>query len=216
MRPFLLITSLFMLIWGAVACSNEEINEEPIPGKEDAELVENNNEATDQEQLAIVEEFALQIAYLLKKEDMVELAKYVHPQKGVRFTPYGYVDVEEDLVFSATEVKQLMEDATIYEWGTFDGKGTPIEMTYSEYHSRFVYDEDYVNAKHISVNERLGQGNSLDNSKEVYPEGTMVEFHFEGFDPEFEGMDWRSLRLVFEEGENSWLLIGVIHDEWTI
>jgi (p)ppGpp synthase/HD superfamily hydrolase len=44
----------------------------------------------------------------------------------------------------------------------------------------------------------------------------MVEYHFSGFDPKYEGMDWRSLRLVFEEKDNIWHLVGIIHDQWTI
>jgi hypothetical protein len=37
-----------------------------------------------------------------------------------------------------------------------------------------------------------------------------------GFDPEYEGMDWRSLRLVFEKKNDIWYLVGIIHDQWTI
>jgi hypothetical protein len=29
-------------------------------------------------------------------------------------------------------------------------------------------------------------------------------------------MDWRSLRLVFEEQGGSWYLVGIVHDQWTI
>jgi UDP-N-acetyl-2-amino-2-deoxyglucuronate dehydrogenase len=31
-----------------------------------------------------------------------------------------------------------------------------------------------------------------------------------------EGMDWRSLRLVFEKKNDIWYLVGIIHDQWTI
>ena len=33
---------------------------------------------------------------------------------------------------------------------------------------------------------------------------------------DFDGMDWKSLRLVFQEKDNIWYLVGIIHDGWTI
>ena len=44
----------------------------------------------------------------------------------------------------------------------------------------------------------------------------VVEYHFPGFDPQYGGLDWASLRLVFQEFEGRWVLVGIIHDEWTI
>ena len=47
-----------------------------------------------------------------------------------------------------------------------------------------------------------------------------MEAHFPGFDKKFGGMDWESLRLVFEEvatdGGSELMLVGIVHDEWTI
>ena len=57
---------------------------------------------------------------------------------------------------------------------------------------------------------------TLNNVAEVYPEAVTVEYHVEGSAPELGGLDWRSLRLVFERVEDTWYLVGVVHDEWTI
>ena len=62
----------------------------------------------------------------------------------------------------------------------------------------------------------IGKGNTLNNIAQVYPNGEFVEFHFTGFDTQYEGMDWTSLRLVFEENNGTWFLIGIVHDQWTI
>jgi hypothetical protein len=43
----------------------------------------------------------------------------------------------------------------------------------------------------------------------------MVEYHFTGFEPDYGGLDWRSLRLVFMQDGDEWFLIGIVHDEWT-
>ena len=110
----------------------------------------------------------------------------------------------------------VMSDPTERVWGVYDGSGLPIEMPYAEYQARFVYDQDYLNAEEIGLNERIGQGNTIDNSLEYYPGAMVVEYHFSGFDPALAGMDWKSLRLVFHEENSEWYLVGIIHDEWTI
>jgi hypothetical protein len=229
-RIFFVIVTFFLL----TACMNgtetnggqegEDTGSEPVaeePSKAETEEADEvaEKEETEKEKAKKPDsptEVAEEIVSAMEQKDMETLASYVHRSKGVRFTPYAYVDVEQDKVFTAQEVEGLMADETIYTWGVFDGKGNPIEMTFADYFDRFVYDQDYVNAEEKAVDERLGQGNTLDNSADVYPEGTVVEYHFSGIDPQYEGMDWRSLRLVLEKEDGEWYLVGVIHDEWTI
>lgn len=191
-----LALSTFLSLSG---CSNSDPN---LPNSK-----QNNNQNP--------EAAAKEIVQLLKEKNIETLSEYIHPSKGVRFSPYGYINEEKDRIMNSKQIVGAMEDQTTYVWGHFDGSGEPINMTFEEYFNRFVYDEDYLNAEKVAVNERLGQGNSLDNSKDVYPEGTVVEFHFPGFEEKYEGMDWRSLRLVMEKVEDNWVLVGIIHDEWT-
>jgi hypothetical protein len=158
---------------------------------------------------------AAQIIMALKHEDLGTLASLVHPDKGVRFSPYTYVR-DEDLVFSADGVGDLFADQTIYTWGVFDGTGEPIEFTFRQYYDGFIYDVDFARPHVVGFNETIGMGNTINNIAEVYPEAVTIEYHFEGFDPQFTGLDWRSLRLVLEEKEGAWYLVGIAHDEWTI
>jgi hypothetical protein len=153
--------------------------------------------------------------WAIRDRDMTALAAWVHPVDGVRFSPYAYVN-PSDLRFLPDQLVDLLADPAVYLWGAFDGSGRPIELTFAAYYERFVYDHDFANAEQTSLNQRLGQGNSLDNSREFYPGAMVVEYHFSGFDPQYAGMDWRSLRLVFQQLEGAWYLVGVIHDEWTI
>lgn len=193
-----------------------ELSSEPVQEQPNESSDATKEEEEEKEKSLTVEQVADQIVGAMHDEDMEWLASFVHPTKGVRFSPYAYVNVESDLVFSQEEMATLMEDETVYQWGVFDGTGDPIELTFEEYFYRFVYDKEYVNAEEIVVDDRLGPGSTLDNTDDVYPEATVVEYHFTGFEPEFEGMDWRSLRLVLEQDGNQWYLVGVIHDEWTI
>ena len=158
----------------------------------------------------------INVLELLKTKDMDDLSDYIHPSKGVRFSPYGYVDVDDHLVFTSEEIENLDDDPGIYTWGAYDGSGEPIELDFNEYYDRFIFDQDFSNPQIIGNNVRIGQGNTLENIGEVYPEGRFVELHFQGFDPQYEGIDWASLRLVFEEVDGDWYLVGIVHDQWTI
>jgi len=151
----------------------------------------------------------------LQQNDMATLAALVHPQLGVRFSPYAYLG-EDNLIFTAEQVRGLMQDPTVYLWGAYDGIGSPIELTYADYAAQFVYNADFLNAPERSLDERIGQGNTIDNIAQVYPQAHVVEYHFPGFDPQFEGMDWQSLRLVFVEWQGQWYLVAIVHDQWTI
>jgi hypothetical protein len=165
---------------------------------------------------SIIEKRATDVLTAIKNYDMKKLAGAVHPDKGVRFSPYAHVDVDRNLVFTAEEVKKLAADSTPYLWGYYDGSGEPITLKFSDYRKKFIYDVDFINAEQVGYNKTLGLGNSVNNSFEVYKNSIIVEYHFSGFDPEYAGMDWRSLRLVFEKKNNIWYLVGIIHDQWTI
>jgi hypothetical protein len=161
---------------------------------------------------------AAQAVMALKDQDMDELAGLVDPAQGVRFSPYTYVRVgpDGDLVFSAAQIPGLLADPTVYHWGAFDGSGEPIDLTFAAYYARFVYDADFARPDVVGLGETVGQGNTINNIAEVYPDAITVEYHFEGLDPQYEGLDWRSLRLVFEAYGGTWYLVGIVHDEWTI
>lgn len=158
---------------------------------------------------------ALHVVSLLKAEDMEALSAIVHPTAGVRFSPYGYTDVQKDQSFKAEAVEGLLNEAQTFNWGAYDGTGDPILLNGREYFQRFVYDQDYLHPHLIGVNALAGKGNTLVNIPAAYPNASFVEFHFTGFDPQFEGIDWRSLILVFESVENKWYLSGIVHNEWT-
>jgi hypothetical protein len=174
----------------------------------------NSPSAKSQSTQQLVLDRAFEVIAALKDQDWAALSGYVHPQMGLRFSPYAFVR-DTDQVFPVDIIPNLLADKRLYTWGSFDGSGAPIDLSFAGYYSQFVYDVDFANPTQMALNDRLGVSNSLDNSAEFYPGAMIVEFHFPGFDPQYQGMDWRSLRLVFMEDNNTWYLVGIIHDQWT-
>lgn len=153
----------------------------------------------------------------IKSGDMKRLAALVHPDLGVRFSPYGHIrpGADGDVVLTRDQLSAAMSDQTVRLWGYFDGSGEPINLTFADYFKRFVGDRDWTAAPQVAYNNIIGQGNTLINIRDVYPHAIYVEAHYPGTE-KYGGMDWSSLRLVFEAKGNTWYLVGIVHDQWTI
>lgn len=149
----------------------------------------------------------------LRDKDFAKLAALIHPDKGVRFTPYTFVQAR-DVVLDAATIRQGTANARTYLWGFSDGKGDPLEWTLERYLARYVYERDYAAAPQILIdNYPQVRGNKYDNTRAVFPSARTVEYVFPETGP---GPNWSGLRLVFEDRGGTWYLVGIIHDEWTI
>lgn len=151
----------------------------------------------------------------LRDRDMARLAALAHPTRGVRFSPYAFVR-ETDVVLTSAQLATALDDPTVYLWGAYDGSGAPISLTFAAYYEQFVYSHDFAAAPQVGYNQIIGRGNTINNCFEFYPGAFVAEYHFPGFNPAYGGMDWVSLRLVFQQENGVWYLVGIIHDQWTI
>jgi hypothetical protein len=73
-----------------------------------------------------------------------------------------------------------------------------------------------MNAPEKYENQKFDRGNIINNAFDVYNGKQLFEYYFSGFDAQYEGMDRKSLILVFDQENNEWKLIGVIHNQRTI
>lgn len=176
----------------------------------------NNQADAEQQAKKTIEARAGETILAIKNKDAEKISGIIHPEKGVRFSPYQYVDKERDMVFSASQFLSFFKSKDKYLWGIYDGSGLPIELIPSEYYNKFIYNADFASAPEVSYNRILSKGNIINNVFESYTGAIVVEYHFSGFDPQYEGMDWSSLELVFEEKDAGWYLTGIVHGQWTI
>jgi len=152
----------------------------------------------------------------IKEKNMEKLASMVHPVKGVLFSPYSHIELNKHKVFTKEELRGLLESDKVYNWGDYDGSGEPIELTFKQYYDKFIYDLDFANAEKVAFNEIQQSGNTIVNISDVYPEGKFIDYYFPGIKAGYDGMDWASLRLVFEEYDGQWYLVCIAHGQWTI
>jgi len=155
------------------------------------------------------------IIQAIAEKDMTSVANFVHPGRGLRFSPYATIR-DDHLVFKPADLTGLFDSEEVLIWGNYDGSGDPITLTFAEYYDEFVYTADFANPETVALNMRIGQGNTLNNIQDFYPDSDFVEYHFSGFEEQYDGMDWQSLRLVFVEEDGVPYLVAIVHDQWTI
>jgi len=154
----------------------------------------------------------------IRDKNYLAVANYIDPISGIRFSPYAYVDTVDDVILSkkkfTEQAGKTKQDRIV--WGVEDATEESINMTLNEYVQKFVYDVDFAKPEKCRVNKFIKTGNSLNNLLSIYKNCDFTESHFSGFEKKFDGLDWRSLRLVFKKRNGKFMLIGIVHDQWTI
>lgn len=151
----------------------------------------------------------------LKDYNYELIEELIHPDMCLRFSPYPYM-ADTNLSFCPEELDDVVNSDNVLNWGNYDGTGEPIRLKFIDYHDKFIYDSDFSSAPIIGLNVEVSSGNSINNIPDIFPDGLMIEYYFPGFDAQYGGMDWKSLRLVFINVDEVWYLAAIIHGEWTI
>lgn len=185
----------------------------PVQPKDTIITVEPPAENKDTVLLKLTDEVLL----AFKNRDYTALAALVHPTEGVRFSPYAYIDSVADKIMTADWIKKQAAPGKQEKiiWGEYDPIGNKIKKTFDGYIKEFVYDVDFVKPEKRKVDAFIGSGNTQNNLLVMYDGCDFTESNFSGFEPRFDGMDWRSLRLVFKKKDGKYYLVGVVHDQWT-
>ena len=158
---------------------------------------------------------ALRIQRALANKDFSRITNDIHPTRGVRFSMYAYVRPESDKVFSREQYENYLQQSSIqFTWGEKDGTGDLLITPLPTYLDTWV-DSKKFNSENIKVNELTNNGNSINNLKEIYQRSDVVGFYYKGTE-EYAGMDWRVLRLVFDEYQGKRYLVAIINDQWTV
>lgn len=160
------------------------------------------------------------ILTILSHQQFEELGKRID-QEGLQFLPYPFITPTDQIQnFTKEDLKHFgrntAEEPKI--WGTWDGSWEPITLTTKEYFEQFIGDVDYKNAPEVFENEEVKtRWNTTVNLQEVFSWAQIIEYHFTGFNEEYQGLDRKSLYLVFVPWKTQNLkLKALAHGAWTI
>ena len=157
---------------------------------------------------------SIQIINLLQKGQYDEFIGFIHPEKGMRFSMYAHVDTQKNKVFSREDFQKYINSNIRFTFGEKDGTGEKYVVSLGKYIQEWVLKRDFSKAE-LLHNTFKGEGNSLNNLKEIYPNSEFTEFYISGTE-QYGSMDWNALRLVFEKFEGKYYLVAIINDQWTI
>lgn len=213
MKKLLITVFVLSLV---TACKKEA--GKPVPNEVDS-IAQNKTDSvgTDQTHADKVDALKLandEVLKALKDKDYTAFASLIHPQKGICFSMYAFVNLKEDKHFSKADFEKYQPTKTLFTWGTQDGSGDPYKATVNDYLGKWVFSKDFTTSQY-SLNKFIGGGNSLNNLKEIYPKADFTENYIKGTEKSG-NMDWKTVRFVFEEFEGKYYLIAVVNDQWTI
>ncbi len=199
-----------------VACKKEV--GKPVPNEIDS-IAQTKTDSTDiiknnANKEVVLKQTNDEVLKALKAKDYTTFASLIHPEKGIRFSMYAFVDTKGDKHFSKADFEKYQPTKTLFTWGAHDGSGDPYKATINEYLGKWVFSKDFTESQY-SLNKFIGGGNSLNNLQEIYPKDDFTENYIKGTE-KYGEMDWKTVRFVFEEFQGKYYLIAVVNDQWTI
>ena len=158
------------------------------------------------------------ILKLIASSDFKQLSNYIDSKGGLGFSPYtenlGTLNV---INFSKDKIIGFKGDNAIYTWGEYDGIGSPIKLTTSEYYKEFIYDIDYLSKAEMMYvdNKKLSESSSLKSLYLKYPNSVLVKFMYKGSE-NIGFKDFKILFIVYTKINNVWYLSAITHSESTV
>ena len=152
---------------------------------------------------------------LMEAKDYAGIASFIGDE-GIFFSPYGLADTTKSKVLSRQQYLELVKNNKQVLWGHADGTGDPIRLSIPQYFKKYVYDVAFLKAEQTAVNKLIDPDSSFSKVPAVFANHPFVQFYFPGFNKEYEGMDWKSLLLVFKQQQSTYYLVAVIHNQWKI
>lgn len=193
---------------------NKEVDDQEADTDDEKMEPEENNDSEAEENLS-GEEISNIVIEAVMQEDWQTIANYVHPEKGLLLSPHVHVE-DDAVVIEKDKVSSLLASEEVFDWGLYDGKGTPIELTPAEYVEEFLDMTPYEQPDEILVNDLQDRGNTINNVQEKYPDAEIIEYYYGGSE-EYAGIDWSSVLFVYEKSESGDVqLIAIVRDMWTI
>ncbi len=207
-----------MLITLLASCTKEKPNSEPAQNSSADVPVTGSlksvREPIKQTKENILKNINAKIISYLKSKNYILFSQFIHPHKGIRFSMYAYVQPEKDNHFSREDFNRYISMPTKFTWGEKDGTRDLLVVSLQNYLQQLVFKRDFTQAQ-FYLNEFKGKGNSINNLLKIYPNADFTENYIPGSE-KYSGMDWNSLRFVFEEFRGKYYLVAIINDEWTV
>ena len=154
------------------------------------------------------------ILILLKTHDWDEFSNHVHPD-GLTFSFYAALgaDPNNNLTFTKKELELFNTPNLEHIWG-MDHSEKQFIMPINEYVDNYLFKymgNRTVDYSEVNFNKSVVESGGVINTiPEKFPRAKYVEYFSPNTSEEYP--DWQALRLVFEEYNGAWYLMGIVRD----
>ena len=180
-----------------------------------------NNQQVAEQDPELPKQIIFEAMDLVASKDFRALSQFIDDKEGVDFQPYYSWDAHGRHL-SKDEVNSFFFDVAERKWGVNINSGADLVMTNEEYYTSYIYSHDFSKLGTLSIDSSLvNDGATVSLSyvlTQMYGENTVkyAEFYIPLFEGQYEGLDWQALALVFKNINNTWKLVGILHNQWTI
>ena len=188
----------------------EEISKVTINGNLNSN--DSNENISSEQAETIISKKAEKIINIIAEKNFQELSKYIHPVNGAFFSTLNRFSINSNLKFYVEDIHNFLDNQKVYRWGGIPGSAIPIELNPPDYFDRYIYNNDYINADKIGYNQMFSDPDYQENQHDVFEKAIVVEFYIEQNEHKLD----ESTRIVFQEYEGEWYIVGFSHYEWTI
>jgi len=140
-------------------------------------------------------------------QNFIRITKYVNDKKGLLITMYPVIALKYDPVFTKQQISKFKNTKEEYKWGLEEGSGEMFLGTPNKFFSTFM-DIELNRISRVGMNTMLTTPGYKENQWDVFSNSIVIEYYVNP-SSEFSGMDWLSVRLIFEKIDNKYYLVGL-------
>ncbi len=186
-------------------CTNGKYIQDYLHQKKINTLRRKNNDKIRQRVIAFVDDLSNNVV-----RDKENILPYLHPKKGVVMTWNVRFGGKEDMSFGYTDIKNIEKNRyQKIHWGQTYGKGDDVFMSLYDYVSALT-----KSFKDISKVEALKDLKGF----RCPPKRECVGYEVFWIDKKSDTkeFDWQGLIVILQKYKNSWYVVGLLRDRWTI
>ncbi len=157
---------------------------------------------------------SVEIINLLSAKDYAKLEAMVS-SAGLSVNDNPSLDLTKHHI-SKENISEIPYDSTTMLWGYEDGRGDPINVTTQAFIEQYVFSKNFLMTDSINVNRiKDGGTNNANTLLQDISGRNFVAFYYQG-DPQYPGMTWMTLYLIFDVENGAYKLRGITRNQWTI
>lgn len=157
-----------------------------------------------------------EILMLIDENRFEELTDYV--VSDVYFMPGPNIGFDKAIYLGMDDWSIINDYEDALVWGYYEGSGEDMVFTPSDFFDHFISNFNFRAAPEKTVKAYRDLGDGFAFWKNDTNGDYFVEYHYPGFNPDFEGIDYQTLYMVFtyDEEADTYLLTGITNHYWTI